>query len=52
MKFNKLKECDQIDLKRAVLLMRFHMEQPTKKTYKYCTYKTITRILGLSYCTV
>ena len=52
MKFNRFEKTKQTEINQAVILMRYRTEQPTKKSLKYCTYRTISKTLGISYGTV
>ena len=52
MKFKKIDKATQEQIRKAVLLMRFRTEQPTKKSLVYCTYKLISNTLNVPYGSV
>jgi len=52
MKYWKLDQSERDGLNKAVLLLRYHVEAPKAMSLKYCSYRSIAKLLGLSYGTV
>ena len=48
MKLYKKSLIEQAEIKKAVLLMRFHTENPTVDGHSYLSYVKIAKICGLS----
>ena len=44
-RFSKLPRQQQMDLREAVLLLRFRCTQPTSASRKHVTYSTIAKVL-------
>ena len=52
MKYQKLEQDVKDNLREAVLLLRYHDLNPTLKSFKYLSYTSITKLVGLRYGTV
>ena len=48
MKYQKMPTSQRDDLRKAVTLMRFRTETPTKYSRKYATYSTIAKVVELT----
>ena len=48
MKYQRMSEDKKADLRAAALLIRFRTTQPTIKSWKYATYKTIASAINLT----
>ena len=48
MKYQKMNQEKKSAFRKAALLIRFRTDQPTLKSYKYATYRTIAAALNLT----
>ena len=49
MKYRQLSQKEKKDVRRAVLLMRYRTEGPTRRPRVYMTYGDIARVAGITY---